>query len=61
MFGIHKPCIGSINKEWVAAQEAEMGIMEILAKRPSVKVWLKIYFVHSFVRSFVLLLQLRKK
>ncbi|KAK9289520.1 hypothetical protein L1049_007675 [Liquidambar formosana] len=36
-FGIHKPCVGSINKESVAAQEAEMGIMELLVKRPSVK------------------------
>ncbi|KAF8396201.1 hypothetical protein HHK36_017814 [Tetracentron sinense] len=36
-FGIQKPCVGSINKERVAAQEAEMGIMNILAKRPSVK------------------------
>ncbi|GMJ13246.1 purple acid phosphatase 16 [Hibiscus trionum] len=37
IFGIHKPCVGSINKEKVAAQEAEMGIMKILVKRPSVK------------------------
>ncbi|MBA0857842.1 hypothetical protein Goshw_018051 [Gossypium schwendimanii] len=36
-FRIHKPCVGSINKEKVAAQEAEMGIMKILVKRPSVK------------------------
>ncbi|XVF56224.1 hypothetical protein PTKIN_Ptkin06aG0101300 [Pterospermum kingtungense] len=36
-FGIHKPCVGSINKEKVASQEAEMGIMKILVKRPSVK------------------------
>ena len=35
---IHKPCVGSINKEKVAAQEAEMGIMDMLAKRSSVKV-----------------------
>lgn len=35
---IHKPCVGSINKERVAAQEAEMGIMKILVHRPSVKV-----------------------
>ena len=36
--GIHKPCVGSINKEGVATQEAEMGIMKLLVKRPSVKV-----------------------
>lgn len=30
--------MGSINKESVAAQEAEMGIMKLLVKRPSVKV-----------------------
>ncbi|RVW92150.1 putative inactive purple acid phosphatase 16 [Vitis vinifera] len=35
--GIHKPCVGSINKEDVATQEAEMGIMKFLVKRPSVK------------------------
>ncbi|XP_073002750.1 probable inactive purple acid phosphatase 16 [Typha latifolia] len=34
---IHKPCIGSINKEGVASQEVEWGIMDILASRPSVK------------------------
>ncbi|XP_072979698.1 probable inactive purple acid phosphatase 16 [Typha angustifolia] len=34
---IRKPCIGSINKEGVASQEAEWGIMDILASRPSVK------------------------
>ncbi|KAG8648949.1 probable inactive purple acid phosphatase 16 isoform X1 [Manihot esculenta] len=36
-FAIHKPCVGSINKEKVAAQEAEFGIMNLLVKRPSVK------------------------
>ncbi|GLT88161.1 hypothetical protein SLE2022_061970 [Rubroshorea leprosula] len=36
-FFIYKPCVGSINKEWVAAQETESGIMNILLKRPSVK------------------------
>ncbi|KAI4300832.1 hypothetical protein L6164_034164 [Bauhinia variegata] len=36
-FGIHKPCVGSINKERVAAQEDEFGIMDILVKRTSVK------------------------
>lgn len=37
-FGIHKPCVGSINKERVAPQEAENGIMKLLAERVSVKV-----------------------
>ncbi|XWS59068.1 hypothetical protein CRYUN_Cryun08bG0090500 [Craigia yunnanensis] len=36
-FKIRKPCVGSINKEKVAAQEAEMGIMKILVTRPSIK------------------------
>ncbi|XP_038719225.1 probable inactive purple acid phosphatase 16 isoform X2 [Tripterygium wilfordii] len=36
-FGIQKPCVGSINKERVAAQEAETGIMDILVERTSVK------------------------
>lgn len=35
---IEKPCVGSINKEKVAAQEAETGIMKLLLRRPSVKV-----------------------
>ncbi|XP_030517632.2 probable inactive purple acid phosphatase 16 isoform X2 [Rhodamnia argentea] len=35
--GVPKPCVGSINKETVASQQAETGIMEILEKRPSVK------------------------
>ncbi|KAE9619733.1 putative metallo-dependent phosphatase [Lupinus albus] len=34
---IQKPCVGSINKESVASQEAEMGIMDLLANRTSVK------------------------
>ncbi|KAK3166470.1 hypothetical protein QOZ80_1AG0046190 [Eleusine coracana subsp. coracana] len=34
---IRKPCVGSINKEDVAPQEAEWGMMNALAKRPSVK------------------------
>ncbi|XP_019426789.1 PREDICTED: probable inactive purple acid phosphatase 16 isoform X2 [Lupinus angustifolius] len=34
---IQKPCVGSINKESVAAQEAEMGIMDLLSNRTSVK------------------------
>ncbi|XP_031397031.1 probable inactive purple acid phosphatase 16 isoform X1 [Punica granatum] len=36
-FGVRKPCVGSINKEKVASQEAEFGIMGLLEKRPSVK------------------------
>ncbi|KAJ0042312.1 hypothetical protein Pint_17752 [Pistacia integerrima] len=32
-----RPCVGSINKESVAPQEAEMGIMKILVKRSSIK------------------------
>ncbi|KAJ1385175.1 Calcineurin-like phosphoesterase domain, ApaH type [Sesbania bispinosa] len=36
-FRIRKPCVGSINKEKVAAQEAETGIMDLLVKRTSVK------------------------
>ncbi|KAM2983040.1 hypothetical protein FF2_009015 [Malus domestica] len=36
-FSIHKPCVGSINKERVATQEAEMGIMKLLVERPSAK------------------------
>ncbi|XP_034596511.1 probable inactive purple acid phosphatase 16 isoform X2 [Setaria viridis] len=35
---IRKPCVGSINKEDVAPQAAEWGMMDALAKRPSVKV-----------------------
>ncbi|GKV27681.1 hypothetical protein SLEP1_g36819 [Rubroshorea leprosula] len=35
--GIDKPCVGSINKESVAAQDAELGIMKILEARSSVK------------------------
>ncbi|CAO1940893.1 unnamed protein product [Urochloa humidicola] len=34
---ITKPCVGSINKEDVAPQAAEWGMMDALAKRPSVK------------------------
>uniref|UniRef100_A0A0D9VA45 Calcineurin-like phosphoesterase domain-containing protein n=1 Tax=Leersia perrieri TaxID=77586 RepID=A0A0D9VA45_9ORYZ len=34
---IRKPCVGSINKEDVAPQEAEWGMMDALAKRASVK------------------------
>ncbi|MED6112593.1 putative inactive purple acid phosphatase 16, variant 2 [Stylosanthes scabra] len=35
--GIQKPCVGSINKESVASQEAETGIMNLLVNRTSVK------------------------
>lgn len=38
MFRIGKPCVGSINLEKVASQDAELGIMKILVERPSVKV-----------------------
>lgn len=34
---IRKPCVGSLNMEDVAPQEAEWGMMDALAKRPSVK------------------------
>ncbi|KAL9261209.1 putative inactive purple acid phosphatase 16 [Drosera capensis] len=36
-FMILKPCVGAINKEKVAPQEAENGMMNLLTKRPSVK------------------------
>ncbi|XP_047179848.1 probable inactive purple acid phosphatase 16 [Vigna umbellata] len=36
-FEIRKPCVGSINKESVAAQEVETGIMDLLLNRTSVK------------------------
>lgn len=35
---IQKPCVGSINMEKVAAQQADFGIMSLLEQRPSVKV-----------------------
>lgn len=38
MLWITKPCVGSINKEKVAAQEAENGMMSVLENRSSVKV-----------------------
>uniref|UniRef100_A0ACD5XFW9 Uncharacterized protein n=1 Tax=Avena sativa TaxID=4498 RepID=A0ACD5XFW9_AVESA len=34
---IRRPCVGSLNLEDVAPQEAEWGMMDALAKRPSVK------------------------
>jgi len=37
-FEIRKPCVGSINKEPVAAQEVETGIMDLLVNRTSAKV-----------------------
>jgi hypothetical protein len=48
---ITKPCIGSINKESVASQEDDWGIMDILTARPSVKVRALICFRHSFLRQ----------
>ncbi|CAA0812786.1 Probable inactive purple acid phosphatase 16 [Striga hermonthica] len=36
-FNRHRRCVGSIFFEDVAAQEAEMGIMKVIEKRPSVK------------------------
>ncbi|KAH7511804.1 hypothetical protein FEM48_Zijuj12G0021400 [Ziziphus jujuba var. spinosa] len=36
-FRIRKPCVGSINEEEIAAQEAETGIMKLLVERSSVK------------------------
>lgn len=36
-FFVRKPCVGSMNNEKVASQEAEFGIMKILERRPSVK------------------------
>ncbi|KAH0972348.1 hypothetical protein GBA52_024504, partial [Prunus armeniaca] len=38
LFGVHKPCVGSINKEKVATQEAETGIMKLLVERVSAKI-----------------------
>lgn len=35
---INKPCVGSINNESVAPQDAELGIMKALEARPSVQV-----------------------
>lgn len=46
---IERPCVGSINKESVAAQEAEMGIMDILVNRSSVKV--SLISMHLFFQS----------
>ncbi|KAK1292704.1 putative inactive purple acid phosphatase 16 [Acorus calamus] len=37
LFRIGKPCVGSINKERVAAQQDEWGMMDILTRRHSVK------------------------
>ena len=45
---IHKPCIGSINKEMVDSQEAEMGIMKLLVKMSVVKVRILIRCMNSF-------------
>lgn len=48
-FSVHKHCVGSIFRETVAAQEAEMGIMKILEKRPSVKVRIDFPFLSLFI------------
>ena len=48
-FGIHQPCVGLINKERVASQEAELGIMELLVKRPSVKVSTQRSKTHNYI------------
>ena len=50
-FGIRQPCVGLINKERVASQEAELGIMELLVKRPSVKVSTQIskHDTHNYI------------
>ena len=50
-FGIHQPCVGLINKESVASQEAELGIMDLLVKRPSVKVSTQIskHGTHNYI------------
>ncbi|KAI8022931.1 putative inactive purple acid phosphatase 16 [Camellia lanceoleosa] len=37
MFLFMSSCVGSINKESIAPQQAEMGIMKLLEGRPSVK------------------------
>lgn len=37
-WAIWNPCVGSINKEKVTPQDSEEGMMELLEKRPSVKV-----------------------
>ena len=50
VFGIHKPCVGSINRDRVAPQEIETGIMKLLVERPSVKVSRKL-----LISLFVLL------
>lgn len=38
LYLIPKPCVGSINKDSVSAQEAELGIMKVLEDRPSAQV-----------------------
>ena len=52
---IHKPCVGSINKERVDSQEAEMGIMKILVKRSSVKVRIYTYKMYEYFHKLELL------
>ncbi|KAL5994675.1 putative inactive purple acid phosphatase 16 [Asimina triloba] len=53
---IEKPCVGSINKESVAAQEADWGMMDALVKRPSVKNlldWIIAHLMHIGQAVFV--------
>ncbi|CAO2829061.1 unnamed protein product [Amaranthus hypochondriacus] len=38
LYLIPKPCVGSINKDSISAQEAELGIMKVLEDRPSAQV-----------------------
>ena len=38
LYLIPKPCVGSINKDSVSTQEAELGIMKVLEDRPSAQV-----------------------
>ena len=45
---IHKPWVGSINKEMIDSQEAEMGIIKLLVKRSSVKVRILIRCMNTF-------------
>lgn len=52
-FRIRKPCVGSINKEKVASQEAETGIMKLLVERPSVKVRSKGLVLVQFQKPYL--------
>ncbi|KAI8017583.1 putative inactive purple acid phosphatase 16 [Camellia lanceoleosa] len=46
MFLFMSSCVGSINKESIAPQQAEMGIMKLLEGRPSVK-WQAVFAGHN--------------